>query len=289
MTPIKPAFLMDPITLSLDKLLPSRRLLPELKATTRYKVIAASVREVGIIEPLVVYPQSGKSGQHLLLDGHVRVEILRELGKPTVTCLVATDDENLTFNDGVSRLSPIQEIRMIQRAIADGVSEERIAKALNVTIKTIRDSRSQLADISPDAIELLKDKPIADMALRVFKQVKAYRQVEMAELMATSGTYTHSYAKLLLASTSRDQLVHADKPDRRPEQVAQLETEMRTMEREFVAIEETYSQDMLNLQLARGYLKTLLGNARVAKYVAGKHGELMEQLQKVVEASSLEG
>jgi hypothetical protein len=64
---------------------------------------------------------------------------------------------------------------------------------------------------------------------------------------------------------------------------------MRAIEREFLTLEDTYSQDMLNLQLARGFLKTLLGNARIAKYVASKHGELLEQLQKVVEASSLEG
>lgn len=288
MSTVKPSFLMQAITLPIDKLLPSRVLKAGIKATTRYQMIAASVREVGIVEPLVVYPPSGKGAHHLVLDGHVRLEVLREIGQATVTCLVATDDENSTYNDGVSRLAPIQEIRMIQKAIADGVSEEGIARALNVSTKTIRDSKSHLADISPDAIELLKDKPIADMALRVFKKVTPYRQVVMAELMTTSGTYTASYAKMLLASTVRDELVDAGKPDARPEQIAKLESEMRAIEREFLTLEDTYSRDMLNLQLARGFLKTLLGNGRVAKYVANKHGELLEQLQKVVEASSLE-
>ncbi len=46
----------------------------------------------------------------------------------------------------LNRLAPIQENRMILKAIADGVSEEAIAKALNVSPKTIRDSRSQLTD-----------------------------------------------------------------------------------------------------------------------------------------------
>lgn len=289
MSTVKPGFLMEAITLPLEKILPSRKLKADIKTSSRYQIIAASVREVGIIEPLVVYPQGGKSGHHLLLDGHVRLEVLRDLGHATTTCLVSTDDENCTYNERVSRIAPIQEIRMIQKAIDDGVSEERIAKALNVTPKTIRDSKSQLADISPDAIDLLKDKPVATMALRLFKKVKPYRQVEMAELMTTSGTYTASYAKLLLASTPRDQLVDAEKPDTRPEQMAKLESEMRAIEREFLTLEDTYSQDMLNLQLARGFLKALLGNGRVAKYVASKHGELLDQLQKVVEASSLEG
>lgn len=289
MTAIKAAFLLDTIKLPLAKILPSGKLKPGLKSTARYKVIEASVREVGIIEPLVVYPEMGKTGTHVLLDGHKRLEVLRDLGRDEVTCLVSTDDETCTYNHRVNRLAPIQEYRMILKAIEAGVPEERIAKALNVTTKTIRESKTKLTDITPDAIELLKDKPIADMALRLLKKVKQYRQVEMAELMALSNTYTASYAKALLAATPSDQIIVPLKPDTRPEQLAKLEIEMRAIERDFVVLEESYSRDTLNLQLARGYLKTLLQNARVARYLGQKHGELLAQLEKVVEVASLEG
>ena len=178
---------------------------------------------------------------------------------------------------------------MILKAIESGVSEERIAKALNVTPKTIRESKNKLTDISAEALDLLKDKPIADVALRLLKKVKPYRQVEMAELMTLSNTYTASYAKALLAATPVEQLVAPLKPDSRPEQLAKLESEMRCIERDFVVLEESYSRDTLNLQLARGYLKTLLQNARVARYLGQRHGELLAQLQRVVEVSSLEG
>ena len=56
-----------------------------------------------------------------------------------------------------------------------------------------------------------------------------------------------------------------------------------------MVLEESYSRDTLNLQLARGYLKTLLQCGRVVKYLEQKHGELLAQLQKVVDVSSLEG
>lgn len=288
MSAVKPAFLLDTVRLPLAKILPSGKLKPGIKSTARYKVIEASVREVGIIEPLVVYPEMGKSGTHVLLDGHIRLEVLRELGQEEVTCLVSTDDESCTYNHRVSRLAPIQEYRMIQKAIEAGVSEERIAKALNVTPKTIKESKNKLTDISPEALELLKDKPIADLALRLLKKVKAYRQFEMAELMTLSSTYTASYAKALLAATPAEQLVAPAKPDSRPE-LAKLETEMRATERDFVVLEESYSRDTLNLQLARGYLKTLLQNGRVFRYLTQKHPDLAAQLQKVVEVTSLEG
>jgi len=70
--------------------------------------------------------------------------------------------------------------------------------------------------------------------------------------------------------------------------MAKLEAEMRALERDFVVLEESYSRDTLNLQLARAYLKALLQNARVARHLGQKHAELLGQLQKVVEATSLE-
>lgn len=289
MNRVKAAFATEAIELAVDKILLTRPVRPDVKTTTRYKMIDASVREVGVIEPLVVYPQAGKSGAFVLLDGHVRLEILRELGRTTVTCIVATDDENCTYNHHCSHLSPIQEIRMILKAMDAGVSEERIAKALNVSPKTIRDSRTRLRDIAPDALELLKDKPVADMALRLFKKVKPFRQVEMAEVMNLSQTYTASYAKALLAATPPDQLVAPTASTNKPEQIAKIEIEMRSIERDFVVLEETYSKDTLNLQLARAYLKALLENKRIDRYLGQKHGELVGQLRRVVEATSLDG
>jgi ParB-like chromosome segregation protein Spo0J len=231
---------------------------------------------------------AGKGGAYLLLDGHVRLEVLRDLGQSQVACLVSTDDESCTYNHRVSRIAPIQENRMILKAIESGVSEERIAKALNVTTRTIRESLTRLSDICADAIDALKDKPIADGALRVLKKVTPYRQVEMAELMTMSNTYTASYAKALLAATPASQLAKELKPSGKPEQLAKLENEMRAVERDFVVLEESYSRDTLNLQLARAYLKTLLQNQRVARYLGQKHAELLAQLQKVVEVTSLE-
>ncbi len=54
------------------------------------------MREVGIIEPLIVFPHNGQSDTYLLLDGHVRLEVLRQIGETHARCLVATDDETYT-------------------------------------------------------------------------------------------------------------------------------------------------------------------------------------------------
>jgi len=70
--PIQAAFQLEGTTLRLDKLLPTRAITDKLKASVKYRAVLASVAEVGLVEPLSVFPQKG--GKYLLLDGHLRVK-----------------------------------------------------------------------------------------------------------------------------------------------------------------------------------------------------------------------
>lgn len=288
--PIDPGFFLEPRTILLENILPSRKLDESAKAATRYKTIAASVREVGIIEPPIVFPEKGSKEMFVLLDGHVRIEVLRELGTKEVVCLVSKDDENCTYNHKVNRLAPIQEIKMIRKAVAAGVSEERIAKALNVRPQTIRENRSRLKDICPEAVEILKDKPIADMALRLLKKVKSYRQVEMAELMVAAGRYSAPYANALLMRTPREQLIAppAKQAESRTDDLGKIEHEVQALERDFLLLNDSYGRNVMELTLARAYVKKLLDNARVIRFLAQRNPELLSELQQVVEAASLD-
>src|SRR3546814_9715289 len=76
-----------------------------------------------------------------------------------VECLVAADDDTYTYNKRINRLAPIQEHRMIQRAIDRGVPRERIADALGLDVQTVRKRTRMLEGICPEAVEILKDMP----------------------------------------------------------------------------------------------------------------------------------
>jgi hypothetical protein len=73
-----------------------------------------------LIEPLMVYPRKDAPGRSLLLDGHFRLFALKELGHTAAECIIATDDECFTYNARVSRVTPIQEHRMIVKALELG-------------------------------------------------------------------------------------------------------------------------------------------------------------------------
>ena len=152
-------------------------------ASQKYGQIAASIREVGLIEPPVVARAAGQDGSFILLDGHVRLHVLKEMGETSVICLVATDDESFTYNKRISRLATIQEHKMILRAVERGVSEARIAAALNVNIALIRQKRTLLNGICPEAAELLKARHCPINSFRFLRKMKPLRQIQAAELM----------------------------------------------------------------------------------------------------------
>lgn len=73
------------------------------------------------------------------------------------------------------------------------------------------------------------------------------------------------------------------------DQIERMENEMTMLQREFYLIEESYSGDVLNLTFAKNYLTNLLGNAKIVRYLAQEHPEILTQFQKISEMTSLSG
>lgn len=74
-------FIPEPITLPLDRILPSRRLPEGVLTSRKFKQIVSSIEAIGLIEPLSVGKADKNAGQHILLDGHIRLMALQRLGE----------------------------------------------------------------------------------------------------------------------------------------------------------------------------------------------------------------
>jgi RepB plasmid partitioning protein/ParB/Sulfiredoxin domain len=286
------AFKSKSALIKLTSLLPVKTYPDSVRKTRKYRQIKASVQEVGIIEPPTIYRTSGKRGQYLLLDGHLRIAVLKELGIEAVTCLIATDDEAFTYNKRISRLSTVQEHKMILRAIESGVSEDRIARSLDVNVASIRKKRRLLKGICPEVANLLKDKHCPMNTFRTLEKMKPMRQIEVTEMMIDMNNYSDSYSKALLVATPQDQLANSTRPKTfkglSTEQVERMEREMAKLQLEMKSIEESYGPDHLNLVVARGYLANLLKNEKVTGYLTKHHSEVLDEFRKIVKMVSLE-
>jgi ParB/RepB/Spo0J family partition protein len=208
----KIGFEPERIVLRLEQILPVRHIKDPAAKFVRYAAIVASIKEVGVIEPLMVYPAKGNPGNYLLLDGHLRYCALKELEIGEVECLIAKEDESFTYNAKINRLSPIQEHTMIMKAVKNGVTPERIAAALNLSLQYVRSNMTLLTGIHSEAIDLLKDKQISPGAIRILKRVNAVRQIEMAEMMVSMNTYAKGYVEAIFLATPKEQLTDPETP-----------------------------------------------------------------------------
>lgn len=292
-TSIKCAFDERTISLPIHNILPVKPIPSSLLRSKKYKQILSSIKSVGIIEPPAVAKSGTKESIYILLDGHLRIEALKELNENYVTCLLSTDDESFTYNKHINRLSTVQEHKMIVRAVARGVSERKIAEALGVDVKSIVQKRSLLQGISPEASDLLKDKITPFGVFGLLKKMKPVRQIQVATLMNDANIYSVPYATALLAATPKDELVNPEKAKKVKglslEQMSRMEGEMANLDREYHLVEDNYGTDVLNLTLAKGYLKRLLDNVQVVKYLAKNHSEILTQFQVLSEMESLSG
>ncbi|NPD21411.1 plasmid partitioning protein RepB C-terminal domain-containing protein [Alterinioella nitratireducens] len=281
----------DCVTIPVADILPVRVLSKSIKSSRKYTQITASIREIGLVEPPVVARNGDASRSWLLLDGHVRIEVLKDLGQEQVECLVSTDDEAFTYNKRISRIAPIQEHRMILKAIERGVSEEKIAAALDLNPRSIQRKVKLLDGICPEAVAILKDKACTAAVFTTLRKMIPLRQIEAAELMVNANNYSVAYISAILAGTPQAQLVEANKPKRingvTPQAVARMEKELARLQEGITQIQDTYGQDHLQLTVLRGYVGKLLGNARVVRYLMQTRPEFLSEFQTIAEMESV--
>jgi hypothetical protein len=286
-------FERDCVTLVVDAILPMKVMRPDVKLSAKYRQILISVRAVGLVEPPVVTPNPAEPGSYFLLDGHLRLEALRDLGVAQVSCLVSTDDETFTYNKRVNRLSAPQEHRMIVRAIERGVPAERLAEALGFNVSAIY-RRARLMDgISAEAGELLRDAPCPLTVFDTLRKMGPLRQIEAAELMIGHNNFSSAFVLAMLAATPEGQLAQGKRKGRSAadgvtrEQVARLERELASLQVQTKAFEETYGLDNLHLTVAKAYLSKLLSNVRVVRWLAQNRAEYLSEFQSIAELTHL--
>lgn len=286
----KVAFEMRKREVDLTRLLPTK-VVKNAHNLKRYRAIVASIPEIGLIEPLMVYPQGAGSENWLVLDGHLRLLALKQLGKTTAEIIVANEDERFTYNARVNRLPPIQAHKMIVKAVRNGVKPERLSAALFMPMKTVSALINLLDGINPEAAELLKDKQMTADAIRLLRKVTALRQIEIAEVLVSANNFTKSYAEALVLATPRDQMVSPQEEKKKSgltaEELARMEREMEALEQDFKSIEANYTENMMSLTLARGYIKRLLENNRVLRHLREHHGDLLAEFEGIAVAEGV--
>lgn len=290
---VKLGFERDPVTLRLDQIVPLRNMRQGTKQSKKYAQVLSSVRAIGLVEAPVVTPDGQNQGAYFLLDGHLRIEVLKDLGTSEVDCLISTDDEAYTYNKRINRLAAVQEHRMIVRAVERGVPEERIAEALGLDVRTIKRRFRLLDGISEEVVRLLRDTACPQVVFDILRRMSPMRQIEAAELMLGQNNLSAAFARALLVATPENQRVDppkkpaADENRVSSEQIARMERELASLQTQVKSVEENYGLDNLHLTVAKGYITKMLGNARIVGWLAQNQPDYLSEFQTIAEIESI--
>jgi len=265
--------------------IPVLRLRPlrDRKVTKReYNRILASIKAVGLIEPLLVFPEGDN---YVILDGVQCYHVLVELGVEVVPCILGKQREAFTTNRMVNRVSPVQEHRMIEKSLGE-VDEAAVAAALGISGLGHRLKKTLLKQLHPEVAGAFDQGKISRVCAREFTHVKPERQKEILQAMEGYKDYSTNFARTLVVKTPSAQRENRgrkhnpwDKTAQRKNDLLKKLTEAEQKHDFYSQLYKQYTIDLLRLAI---YARSLLTHARLREYLDKKHPEIVARLETVI-------
>ncbi len=158
--------------------------LPELEE------LAASIKEHGILEPLVISP-GRKPGQYILIAGERRLRAAEMAGLATVPVVVRqTDDQEkleLALIENIQRqdLNPLEEAKALRKLLRDfGLSQAQVAQRVGRSRPAVGNCL-RLLDLAAEVQQALLNEQISEGHAKVLLGITGQDQIAlMREIIA---------------------------------------------------------------------------------------------------------
>jgi len=247
-----------------------------------YDRILASIQAVGLIEPLIVYPEGD---DYVILDGVQRYRALIELGVEVMPCILGKQREAFTGNRMVNRVSPVQENRMIEKSLPE-LDEQTIAKALGISGIAHRLKKTLLKQLHPDIAAALDQGKITRHCAHELTHVKPQRQKEILSAMDGYKDYTIAFARTLIVKTPaslREGRKRKNDPwDKTAQRKNDLLKQLTEAEQKHDFYSRFYKQYTIDLLRLAIFARSLLTNSKVREYLDQHHRAIVERFEVVI-------
>ncbi|MGC0983871.1 plasmid partitioning protein RepB C-terminal domain-containing protein [Pantoea agglomerans] len=288
---IKYCFNEKTVSFRLSDLIYTKKLPTNYKSSQKYIQIKSTISALGLVEPILIYID-GADGTAKILDGHLRVEALKDIGEERVACLVSTVYDTYTPNKKVNRITIIQIQKMLKEAVRVGVPEDMLCSALNISSDSLKSNLSVLKGICPEVIELFNDRDIPKNTFMILKRMIPFRQIECANIMIKFDNYSKIFAQSLYHSSSPELLNDKGKPniDERSgnrKAIERLEKEMAQVHFDTQKIKENYGSNSLKLTIVISHIKKILENPKVFHWLHRNKQDYLSELTKISDIEKL--
>jgi len=250
-------------------------------ANRGFRKILASIKAIGLIEPLSVYPDNGA---FVILDGFLRYTVCKELGVKRVPCLIHKDNQAYTFNRNVNRLSGYQEVRMLRKSL-ETLDAKTIAATFGMTTIRHRLAPSLTKHLHPNVLAAFRDNLIGRTCAMEFTNTCHDRQLEMLADMKRVGDYSPTFCRTLVIQTPASRRAKkevrkswAEDDVRKQQMLARLQ-HAEKQHAFYAQLYRQYSTDLLKLVF---YVRKMLANAKVESHLQSHNSEILVRFRQVV-------
>lgn len=177
------------IEITLDCLRPAPAHINSRKSESDIKSLAASIEQLGQLQPILIRPLDPSTNTFEIVDGHRRYAAMKELANGcsdayTVTANVVHDiddrtaaEMSLAANVVREQLHPVDEYEAFAELVRQGMAIKEIAKAFSIGSQQVK-QRIALGSAIPEVRQAWKDNKINDSIFKSFANAPESRQRE---------------------------------------------------------------------------------------------------------------
>lgn len=283
----------DGAKIEMDKVdvadIPLRDLTPVRKRTARkiiYQRLESNIRDVGLIEPLLVHPYQG---QHFILDGYLRYLVLKDMGVVTAPCILIPTLDAYTPNRHVNYISMSQRWKMLKAALRV-VDEQRLKTSLAIKEFRREFSPSEKAALAPEVIAAVDADEVSKNAAMRLVHVSHDRQREILASARKANDVSQSFLRTQVSRTPPEhRIVHPGRTspwNRAVEVRKKLIDRLAEAERNADFFQGVYRQYTRNLMVMSVYVRDLINRKEIKDYLLKSHPEEVKIFQQIIQQTN---
>jgi hypothetical protein len=284
-----PESLVSGVDILIEDLVPLKERSINLSTHKGFRKIVSSIQSIGLIEPLCVFQDNGK---YSILDGFLRYKACQKIGIDSLPCIVYKDKEAYTYNRMVNRLSPVQEMKMIRKALGT-IDRDKISKTFGMkSIKHIVND-SMMKSLHPRVVQALDDNVISRKCVSEFAYVTPERQLKILQEMERLRDFSNTFARALVLKTPEEHRNPAKKfsshwthtPDKEKGLVNKLK-EVEERHDFYRGLYQQYANDLLKLSI---YVRKLITNEKIKSFLLAHFPDFLAKAEGIVFDANQDG
>lgn len=248
-----------------------------------YDRIVASIKVLGLLEALVVFPEGE---DYVILDGVQRYRILLEMGVEVVPCVLGKERETFTYKRMVNHLSPLEEHRMIKTSLEKNLDEKAIAEALGTAGIGHRLKKTLISQLHPDVAAAFDEGKLSRSCTREMTFVKQARQREILTAMEGFKDFSTPFARAHVLKTppaQRETRKRKTNPwDKTTQKKNDLVKKLAEAEEKHDFYSRLYKQYTVDLLRIAIYARSLVTNTRLRAYMDEHHPDIVTRFEAII-------